>query len=275
MVISISRRTDIPCYYSEWLMNRIRAGYAMTRNPMNHNQIRRVDLSPENVDCIVFWTKDPKNLIPYLTELDEMGYKYYFQFTLTPYGNDIERNLRDKREIEETFIHLSEMIGKNKIVWRYDPIIINDKLTIDYHKREFERMNKLLAPYTNRVFISYVDIYSKIKSEAVRPINNTDIAELNKFIKSASKIDVRSCCDDGFPTASCIDRELIESIIGKALPNLKRDKNQRIGCTCCESVDIGVYNTCPNGCIYCYANHSLKSVMANHSKHDPNGEYLI
>jgi len=275
MVISISRRTDIPCYYTEWLMNRVRAGYAMTRNPMNYNQIRRVDLSPENVDCIVFWSKDPLNLIPYMSELNDMGYKYYFQFTLTPYGNDIERNLRDKCEIERTFITLSEMIGKNKIVWRYDPIIINDTLTVEYHKREFERMTELLSPYTNRVFISYVDIYAKIKSDLIRPISDMDITELNGFIKSVSKIDVRSCCDDGLPKASCIDKELIESIIGKPLPNLKRDKNQRIGCTCCESVDIGVYNTCPNGCVYCYANHSLKSVNNNYSRHDPKNKYLI
>ena len=276
MILSASRRTDIPCYYADWFMNRIRAGYVMTRNPMNYNQIRRVDLSPGNIDCIVFWTKDPQNLLPHLSVLDEIGYKYYFQFTLTPYGNDIEKNLRDKCEIEETFMRLSETIGKTKLIWRYDPIIINDTLTVDYHKREFERMYAKLSLYTDKIFISYVDMYAKIKSDLIKPIRSEDIAELNEFIKSVTHGEVRSCCcTDGFPSAACIDKTLIESIINKPLPDLKRDKNQRTGCGCCESVDIGVYNTCPNGCVYCYANYSAKSVNTNFARHDIDNEFMI
>lgn len=248
----------------------------MTRNPMNHKQIRRIDLSPDNVDCFVFWTKDPYNLIQHLPTLDKLGYKYYFQFTLTPYNKTIEKNLRDKSDIEDTFIKLSELIGKNRVIWRYDPIIINDMLTIEYHKREFERMCKRLSPYTNSVIVSYVDIYAKIKSDIIKPIQNT--AELNTFIKLAADkygIEAKSCCEPEFTPASCIDKNLIESITGKPLLNLKRDKNQRDGCSCYESVDIGVYNTCPNGCIYCYANHSERSIMNNYNRHNPNGEFLI
>ena len=256
-------------------MNRVRAGYAMTRNPMNRSQIRRIDLSPDTIDCIVFWTKDPQNLLPDLSELDKIGYKYYFQFTLTPYGNDIERNLRSKRDIESTFIRLSELIGKTRVIWRYDPIIINDTLTVDYHKREFTRLYDKLSSYTERIVISYADKYAKIKSDIIKRIRDEDITELNAFIKSASDIDVRSCCENGFKSAACIDRELIESIINKPLPDLKRDKNQRAGCGCYESVDVGVYNTCPNGCVYCYANYSAKSVMANYLKHNPENIYLI
>lgn len=276
MIVSISRRTDIPCHYTDWLMNRIDSGYVMTRNPMNRSQIRRIDLSPDNVDCFVFWTKDPNNLIPHLPILDERGYKYYFQFTLTPYDKTIEKNLRNKFDIEDTFIKLSELIGKNRIIWRYDPIIINDILTIEYHKREFERLCKRLSPYTNSVIVSYVDMYTKIKSDIIKPIQNT--TELNTFIKSTAdkyEIEAKSCCEPIFTPASCIDKNLIESITGKPLPNLKRDKNQRDGCSCYESVDIGVYNTCPNGCVYCYANHSEHSIMNNYNRHDPNGEFLI
>lgn len=131
MILSASRRTDIPCYYSEWFMNRIRAGYVLTRNPMNHAQLSLISLSPDAVDCIVFWTKDAKKMLPHLNELDRIGYKYYFQFTLTPYNKTIEKNLRDKMEIEDTFIELSKKIGKERVIWRYDPIILNE--TLDNH----------------------------------------------------------------------------------------------------------------------------------------------
>lgn len=124
MILSASRRTDIPCYYSEWFINRLKAGYVFTRNPMNHAQISRINLSPDIVDCIVFWTKDPANMLDRLHILDEIGYKYYFQFTLTPYGKEIECSLREKSQIIETFIKLSETIGKDKVLWRYDPIIL-------------------------------------------------------------------------------------------------------------------------------------------------------
>lgn len=273
MIVSISRRTDIPCYYADWLINRIHSGYVMTRNPMNHRQLRRVDLSPDKVDCIVFWTKDPLRLMPFLPELDNLGYKYYFQFTLTPYGKDIEKNLRDKPNIIKTFIDLCKM--NKKVIWRYDPIIINDYLTVDYHKREFYQLHEKLSPYTDTVIISYADMYRKIKSDLIKPIHPSDMIELNQYIKSVSKIAVKACCTPEFQRADCIDRRLIESIINKPLPDLKRDKHQRIGCGCYSSVDIGVYNTCPNGCVYCYANHSEKSIRKNVSKHDPNGAFLI
>src|SRR5665647_2342080 len=116
MILSASRRTDIPAYYSEWFMNRLQSGYVLTRNPMNHAQISKITLSPDVVDCTVFWTKDPVNMLGKLPLLDKMGYKYYFQFTLTPYGKDIERSLRDKSLIIETFIHLSKIIGKDRVL---------------------------------------------------------------------------------------------------------------------------------------------------------------
>ena len=111
MIVSASRRTDIPCFYAEWMMNRFRAGYALARNPMNHAQLARVPLTPDVVDCVVFWTKDAANLLPRLGELDERGYAYYFQFTLTPYDRALEPNLRGKAEIAATFRALSKRIG--------------------------------------------------------------------------------------------------------------------------------------------------------------------
>jgi hypothetical protein len=198
MILSVSRRTDIPCYYSEWFINRIHAGYLLTRNPMNHAQLSRISLSPDIVDSIVFWTKDAANMLPYLDELDRLGYRYYFQFTLTPYGKDIEQNLRAKWDIEDTFIMLSKRIGRERIVWRYDPIILNDNLDIEYHKTEYYRMCEKLSRYTDMVTISYVDMYPKLKTTLIRPIVTNEIAELSEYIGFTAKefgLRAVACCE--------------------------------------------------------------------------------
>lgn len=283
MVLSASRRTDIPAFYSDWFVNRLKAGYVLTRNPMNNVQISRITLSPEIVDCIVFWTKDPQNILDKLAVIDDLGYKYYFQFTLTPYGKAIEKNLRDKADIVKTFITLSKMIGKDRIIWRYDPIILNDEIDIDYHKKNFTRLCNELHKFTNSVTISFVDTYTKVKTNAICPITDVEIAELSEFIGTTAKsygLAVNACCEGtdltryGISPASCIDRAVIEKICGCSFA-IKRDKNQRSGCGCVESVDIGAYNTCQNGCVYCYANHSPVSVESNIKRHLSNGEMLI
>lgn len=282
MIISASRRTDIPCYYSEWFMKRIRAGYVLTRNPMNPSQVSRITLSPEVVDCIVFWTKDALNIFPHLKVLDELGYKYYLQFSLTPYGRDIEKNLRDKSEIIDTFKALSGQIGKRRIIWRYDPIILNDTLTVEYHMEHFSRMCGILSSYTDRVTVSFVDMYPKLKTDLKREITDGEIAVLSTFIGKTAReygLYVSACCERtdlakyGIGRASCIDKELIEDICGCPL-KLTQDKNQREGCGCAESVDIGAYNTCANGCVYCYANNSIQSAGRRLNAHSPDGEMI-
>lgn len=283
MILSVSRRTDIPCYYSEWFINRIHAGYAMTRNPMNPSQISKLPLSPDVIDCIVFWTKDAQNIMDKLPILDELGYKYYFQFTLTPYDKSIEKSLRNKADIEATFINLSKKIGENRVLWRYDPIILNEHINIKYHKDQFKRMCEKLAPFTESVTISFVDIYSKLKTHLIREITESEIVEISEFIGDQAKqygLVVKACSEKfdlspyGITSASCIDREVIEKACGSTL-RIKSDKNQRQGCKCLESIDIGVYNTCKNSCIYCYANYSEHSVRNNFNKHHPYGEFLI
>jgi len=283
MILSASRRTDIPCYYSEWFMNRLRAGYVLTRNPMNHAQLSKIPLSPDIVDCIVFWTKDADNMLPHLEELDVQGYNYYFQFTLTPYGNDIECNFRPKPEIEDTFITLSKRIGRERVVWRYDPIILNDTLTIAYHKIQFIRMCEKLSSFTDTVTISFVDMYPKLKTTLIRPITDEEIVEIASFIdKTAKEHDLRvvACCEKadltgyGIERASCIDKARIEAVCGCSF-KVSGDKNQRSDCGCCESIDIGAYNTCLNGCVYCYANDSPATTKHRHDSHDPKSELLI
>ena len=283
MILSASRRTDIPCYYPQWMMNRLREGYALTRNPLNPTQLSRVQLTRDVIDCIVFWTKDPAPMLPYLDELDQMGYPYYFQFTLTPYGHDLERNLRPKDEIMETFIALSKRLGRSRIIWRYDPIILNDQLTVAYHKEAFEHMCRRLAPYTDTVTISFVDLYAKIKRAPLRPITREEIEDLSIYIAqtaSSHGLQATACCEAidlsryGIKRASCIDAARIEQIINCPL-DVRKDKNQRAGCGCCESIDIGAYNSCKNDCVYCYANTSLERAEAHFRAHRPNQPLLI
>ena len=195
MILSVSRRTDIPNYYSDWFIARIKEGFLYVRNPMNAHQISRIDLSPEVVDCIVFWTKNPANMIEKLEDLKR--YMYYFQFTLTGYGRDVEPNLPNKREeLIPTFKRLSEKIGKERVIWRYDPILISKRYTMNYHLQAFEEIADNLADYTERVVISFVDFYSKTKRNArglgIRQITDEEMLEVagkkgqiafkNKFI---------------------------------------------------------------------------------------------
>lgn len=285
MILSVSRRTDIPNYYTEWFMNRIKEGYLYVRNPMNAHQISKIILSPEVVDCIVFWTKNPEPLLQRLDELN--AYQYYFQFTLTGYGNDIELNVPHKKDyMIPTFQKLSRKIGKQKVIWRYDPIIFTDRYTPEYHLKAFKQIAKELHGYTSKCVISFVDLYTK-NQKNMKELNSYYLSEkeLLKFGKQialiakdndikvatcAEIVDLSSC---GIEHNCCIDKELIEEIIGCKI-QADKDKNQRKECGCVESIEIGTYNTCKNGCLYCYANHSQESVFQNCKLYDADSPLL-
>nr|WP_167958897.1 DUF1848 domain-containing protein [Anaerosporobacter faecicola] len=283
MILSVSRRTDVPNYYSDWFYNRLRDGYFFVRNPFNTHQISKVAITKELVDCIVFWTKNPRNMMKRLNELD--GYNYYFQFTLTGYGRDIEPNLPDKRHVMiPTFQELSSMIGKNRVIWRYDPILINSRYTVEYHIKSFKEIAESLKWYTEKVVISYVDLYAKTKKNMsnleVNELQESEMRSLaNEFARIASEnsIEIESCAekinldDIGIKHGSCIDQKLIEEIIGCKLSSHK-DSNQRLECGCIESIEMGTYNTCLNGCRYCYANYDeerVKSTVKFYDVHSP------
>ena len=158
MIISASRRTDIPTYYSEWFLNRIKDGFVYVRNPMNVHQISKISLSPDVVDGIVFWTKNPVPMLDKLYNLQD--YAYYFQFTVNSYGKDIEANIPSKNDIiVPAFRELSRIIGAEKVIWRYDPIMLTSKYTIDYHVNYFNELAKRLSGYTHKCVISFVDFY--------------------------------------------------------------------------------------------------------------------
>ena len=280
MILSVSRRTDIPNHYSEWFFNRLKEGFLYVRNPMNFHQISEIKISPDVVDCIVFWTKNP---LPMMERLDELeAYNYYFQFTLTGYGNDVERNLPNKKtSVIPIFQELSNKIGKEKVVWRYDPIFFSNRYNVQYHLKAFRSIAEALSGYTEKCVISFLDIYPKNKKNMDNLLSyDLSDSELREFAKELSNIakenhiKIGSCAEKvdldeyGIIHNSCIDKELIEKIIGCKL-KINKDKNQRIECGCVESVEVGTYNTCKNGCVYCYANYSAKSVESNFQKYDP------
>lgn len=285
MILSVSRRTDIPNYYSEWFFNRIKDGFLYVRNPMNVHRISRVDLSPDVVDCIVFWTKNPANMMRRLEELKD--YKYYFQFTLTGYGKDVEPNIPDKRsELIQVFRELSEKIGKERVVWRYDPILISEKYTVDYHLKAFDEIARNLTGYTEKAVISFVDLYSKTQRNTtelkMRDITGESMAALAKKLAGIAgkyKLLIESCAeqielnDIGIQHGSCIDKKLMEKILGCKLAG-EKDKNQRTECGCLESVEAGTYNTCLNGCKYCYANYNDEKVRETIKLYDVNSPLL-
>ena len=159
MILSVSRRTDIPAFYSDWFFNRIREGFVYVRNPMNIHKISKIKLSPDVIDCIVFWSKNP---CPMLSRLDELQpYMYYFQFTINPYDMKLEQNVPTKNGIIETFRVLSDKIGPERVIWRYDPIILTDSISMNYHVKYFEELAKRLQGYTYTCVISFLDLYKK------------------------------------------------------------------------------------------------------------------
>lgn len=249
MIVSASRRTDIPALFSEWFYNRVGKGFVLLRNPYNPLQVGRVSLTPDKVDGFVFWTKNAAPMLDRIHELD--AFKYYFQYTITPYGRDVEKNIPDKNEV---VIPAFKRIGADKAIWRYDPVFLNDRYTWDYHIRAFTKIAEALEGYTSKAVMSFVDSYRTVD---LRPLNiqpltteqQIELAQQLSEIAAQHGIILSSCAEElGLPHSSCVDGKMF----GVDKP---KDRNQRGLCQCVESVDIGAYSTCRNGCAYCYANH--------------------
>lgn len=286
MIISASRRTDIPSYYAEWMYNRIQEGYVLVRNPMNIHQISKINMAPEIIDGIVFWTKNPTPMLPRLEELNK--YKYYFQFTLNAYGCDVEPALPSKRNvIIPCFIELSNRIGADRVIWRYDPILLNKNYTVEKHISYFEMLAKLLMGYTKKCVISFVDMYrntaKNVKELEIETIKNEDMLILAEgFSKIAKQYSIELCtCSELIELnryeiyhAHCIDKKIFESL-GNCPLKVEKDQNQRKECGCVTSIDIGAYNSCKNLCKYCYANFNTNIVNKNYQLHNPASPLLF
>jgi DNA repair photolyase len=293
-IISASRRTDIPAFYSEWLMNRLRAGFCLVPNPVNREQVSRISLSRRDVAAIVFWTRDPRPLLRCFPEIDAMGHRYYFQFTLNAYPRELEPHAPSLHEAVGAFASLSGTIGAHRCLWRYDPVILTSLTDTDYHRRRLDQLFAQLSGLTDRLTVSVVDFYRKseqrlkqLESRGVRLLPYSEkletylpvlrhAAELAK----AHGVEIVSCAEPpvmgplGIRPGRCIDDAVIARAFGITVP-AKKDPGQRDECGCIVSRDIGAYDTCLHGCEYCYATSSNLAARRRRRQHDPASPSLI
>ncbi len=283
MIINTGSRTDIPAYYSEWFYNRIKEGFVYTRNPYNPKLIHSYKLNPSVVDVLVFCTKNPE---PMLNRLDEIDYfKQFWGITLTAYGKDIEPNVPNKHRIIECIKVLSNRFGSHSVEWRYDPIFLSDKYTKEVHLRSFEHIANKLSGSITVCVISFIDLYQKtIKNfPRVSEVSLEDQIELIKaFVEIGKKynIKIKTCLeskkleDFGVDVGGCLTQSVLEKSLNQRL-NIPKQSQAREGCECLLGNDIGAYNSCGHGCVYCYANYDMKLVRDNMKKHNKNSPLLI
>lgn len=285
MIINTGMRTDIPAFFSEWLINRINDGYVLVRNPYNRSQVTKYSLSPEVVDLIAFCTKNPTPMLKYMDMLKPYG-QYWF-VTITPYGKDIEPKVPDRQEVMESFCKLSEMVGVDSIGWRYDPILVDAEHSVEWHTKKYEQMAKALAGYTKTCVISFIDIYKKVERNfpEAREVTKKDRLAIGKALIEIAKtydITIRPCAEGndlepyGADCSGCMTVKTFETALHARLDVPKRSRNQRNNeCACLLGTDIGAYDTCGHLCRYCYANTNPALVKENMKKHDPKSPFLI
>ena len=285
MILNTGQRTDIPAFYSEWFMNRVREGFVMVRNPYNQSAVTRFEIRPDIVDMIGFCSKNPIPMLPHIAELNERGFAQYWQVTITAYGRDIEPGVPDKREIVAAFQKLSALAGKERIAWRYDPIFLDSKYTADYHCRAFERLARALSGWTDYCVISFIDLYPKVRRNfpEAREMTEQEKTALGKdliAIAAANKITIRTCGEGDFLSAygaecgGCMTPAIYEKALGQPL-NFPRFTPSRSECACYLSCDIGAYSSCRHYCHYCYANSDWRAVKRNAARHDPRSPFLL
>lgn len=283
MIINTGQRTDIPAFYAEWFANRLKEGFVCVRNPYNPNLVSRYRLNPAVVDVIGFCTKNPAPMFPYMELLK--GYGQYWFVTVTPYGRDIEPNVPDKHLLLENFRQLSDIVGVNSVGWRYDPIFISDRYTVEYHLRAFEQIASALEGYTNTAVISFIDLYPKVRCNfpEVHEVPKENRILLGKAfieIAGAHGMTLKPCAEGnelaayGADCGGCMRIGDYEKAIGKRL-NAPKKKGARAECACYLSCDIGAYNTCRHFCKYCYANAEPPKVLEQSRQHNPESPFLI
>ncbi|MCR5181534.1 MAG: DUF1848 domain-containing protein [Clostridia bacterium] len=283
MIIQTGQRTDIPAFYSEWLVNRLREGFVMVRNPFEPRNVTRYVLDPSVVDVMGFCTKDPSPMLPKMDALRD--YRTYWHVTITPYGRDVEPNVPGKDEVIRSFRTLSDMVGPERMAWRYDPILLNDTYDMSAHIREFTRMAGELEGYTKVCIISFLDLYDKVRENfpEARAVPKEARLELGKaMIEIAGErgMTLRPCAEGnelaayGADCRGCMTQEIWQEAAGIRLRFPSR-KNMRKDCQCFLSGDIGQYDTCGHMCRYCYANTSRERVLRNMRDHDPKSPLLV
>lgn len=285
MILNTGSRTDIPAYYSDWFYNRIKEGFVLVRNPYNPRQITKYLLKPEVIDAIVFCTKNPAPMLGRIHCLSDFATFWFV--TITPYGKDIEPFVPDKEEVLTTFCRLSDMVGSERISWRYDPVFLTEKYSADYHISQFEHMAGKLKGYTGQCVVSFIDLYEKTKKNfpEVRRVSDKEqryLITAFSEIAADNNLQIHLCCENtdlvrkNVDADGCLSQRVLEAAIGWKL-DVPKKKAARAECACLLGADIGAYNTCAHGCLYCYANeyvsgyanYDRQAVPANRKNHDP------
>ena len=283
MILNTGLRTDIPGFFSEWFYNRIEDGFVYVRNPYAKNQIYSYRLDPELIDCIIFCTKNPKPMFENLEKIDK--FNQYWHITITPYEKEIEPNVPPMNDVLESFKYLSKKLGKENVTLRYDPIFINEKYSLEKHIESFEYIANSLSDYTTEAIISFIDLYEKTKRNfpKAREVTKDERLKLGKEFAQIGKknnIIIKTCVEGteldkfGIDSSGCMTKEVIERAINKNL-NIPKQKARNGECYCLLNNDIGEYNTCDHGCLYCYANSNKRMVKRNLKLHDPKSPILI
>ena len=288
LIISASRATDIPAFYADWFFRRLEKGHVRWRNPFSGQDSY---VSFGNTRFIVFWSKNPTPLLPYLPILKERGIGCYIQYTLNDYeAEGLEPNVPPLSQRIETFRRAVEALGRGAVVWRFDPLILTDKINIDTLLEKIAHIGNALTGYTEKLVFSFADIesYKKVSRNLRQSgINYREwdeesmresAARLSTLNRNNWNLELATCAERidlseyGIGHNRCIDPELInrlapdDEILQNSLYNAKTDTGQRKACGCILSKDIGAYNTCPHGCLYCYANTSSASALSNYKK---------
>ena len=284
MILNTGGRTDTVQYYSEWILNRFREGYALSRNPLFPDIVNRIELNPETIDVVVFCSKDYSPILERLHEIADR-FNCYYHYTITAYGEDIEPRVPSIEKSIDTLKRLADQVGPEKIGWRYDPVLLTDKYSIQRHFDTFGRMAGELTSYVDRCIFSFVEMYKKLEVNMpeLKPVSEADkvtLAEGLGRIANENGLWLQTCATKesygqfGIHTSGCMTTEIFNKALGldfKKTPH----KGNRAGCLCMESRGLGDYNSCPNGCRYCYVNKDHNKALQNYLTHDPNSPLLL
>ena len=284
MILNTGGRTDTVQYYTEWLLNRFSEGYVLSRNPLFPNKVTRYELTPDKVDCVVFCSKDYRPILPRLHEITDR-FNTYFHYTITAYGRDVEPGVPSIDDSIDILIELSGIVGRQRVAWRYDPVLLTDRYTVETHMETFESMAERLHPHIDRCIFSFVEMYRKLERNIpeILPLSDEDKDDLARGLGEIAKhhdIAIQTCGTNGDFTrygimkSGCMTLDILGRANGVEFRDLKH-KGMREGCHCIESRDIGAYDTCLNGCRYCYANTNPDKAHENVLLHDPDSPLIL
>jgi hypothetical protein len=296
MIVSASYRTDIPAFYGKWFLNRLRAGYCMVTNPYGGPPYR-VSLRREDVDGFVFWTKHIGPFWRALREVQSQGYPFIVQHTINGYPRALESRVADARRIAESARRVADAYGPAVLVWRYDPILLTSLTPSDWHRARFARLAELLDGATDEVVLSFTQVYQKTRRNlahaatahgftwaAHEHATSDDIRQLIADLAASARargMTTSLCSQPEYAVAGvtaearCVDAVRLARVASRPLTEAPRLKGNRAGCGCYESRDIGAYDTCPHGCVYCYAVRDRDLALRRYQAHDPEDAYLL